>query len=69
MDNLSDSDLSKIIDGARENLDSVFKNANEASDLLAQLSDDPRLQNPDFKDILGKIDAAKNACDIVMSQS
>lgn len=59
-------DVTSIINEARSRLDTAFQNANEARDLLAELSLDPRFQTTEMVDVLEKVIAARSAVDLVL---
>ena len=47
----------------------VFENAMEARDTVVKLSDDPRLSSREFEDVRGKLQAIKNAVDVVLGNA
>ena len=62
-------DVSALITQARNRLDTAFKNANQAHDLLGELAADPRFKNPEMGDLLEKILAARTSVEGVIAHS
>ncbi len=65
----SNIDVSALITQARNRLDTAFKNATQAHDLLGELAADPRLKNPEMGDLLEKIHAARASVEGVLVHS
>lgn len=65
----SNIDVSALITQARTRLDTAFKNATQAHELLAQLAADPRFKDPEMGDVLEKVLAARASVEGVIAHS